>query len=206
MLRRASLSLLACVGLVGIAACKSENTPPAEAPQTTAGTVERQFTSGDTFGVLRAIHQGEVDQGVLAQQKASDPRVREYAERVVSDHKTRMQKDEQLMGGLGISARDNDVSRQIKSSADRQNAQLEQMTGLDFDRTYLDDQIGYFRMVLDTFDRESPAERSGPAGARDAPERARAGQRPSPRGAGPPKRALDARLHALGSSSACSVI
>jgi len=154
MLRRASLSLLACVGLVGIVACKSENTPPAEAPQTTAGTADRQFTSGDTFGVLRAIHRGEVDQGMLAQRKATDPRVRDYAERVVNDHKTRMQKDEQLMSGLGISARDNDISQQIKGSADRQNAQLEQMTGLDFDRTYLDDQIGYFRMVLDTFDRD----------------------------------------------------
>ena len=154
MVRRASLSLLACVGLLGVAACKSENTPPAEAPQTTAGTAERQFTSGDTFGVLRAIHQGEVDQGMLAQQKASDPRVRAYAEKVVNDHKARMQKDEQLMSGLGVSARDNDVSRQIKSSADRQNAKLDQMSGLDFDRTYLDDQIGYYRMVLDTFDRD----------------------------------------------------
>jgi putative membrane protein len=154
MLRRASLSLLACVGLLGTVACKDESTPPAQAPQTTAGTTERLFTSGDTFGVLGAIHEGEVEQGELAQKKASDPRVRAYAEKVVSDHKARMLKDQQLMSGLGISAKENDISKQIKSSADRQNAHLESLSGIDFDRTYLDNQIGYYRMVLDTFDRD----------------------------------------------------
>jgi putative membrane protein len=154
MFRRVSLSLLACAGLLGTPACKSENAPPPEAPQTTAGAPEHQFTAGDTLGVLRAIHSGEIDHGMLAQKKASDPRVRDYAEKLVNDHKGRMQKDEQLSNAVGVAPRDSEISSQIKSSSDRETSNLQSMSGVDFDRTYLDGQISYFRMVLDTLDRD----------------------------------------------------
>lgn len=158
MSRRVSLSLVACACLLGAPACKSSQSsqPPAEPQmtQTTAGTPDRQFTTADTFGVLHSIHAGEVERGTLAQKKATDPRVRAYAEKVVNDHRSRMQKDDQLMSGLGISARETDMSQQIRSASDRETSNLASLSGSDFDRTYLDGQIGYYRMVLDTMDTE----------------------------------------------------
>ena len=153
--QRASLSLLASIVLLGSAACQSETKPPKEPTQTTAGTTaQTQFTASDTFGVLRALHTAEVEHGKLAQQKTKDPRVKAFAERVVADHKARMQKDEQLMSGLGIKPRGNVVSDQIKAAADQQTARLESMSGTDFDRAYLEEQINYYRAALDTFDKD----------------------------------------------------
>ncbi len=100
MMRRVSLSLLACVGLIAVAACSKPEAPPPEAPQTTAGMTGGQGSAGDTFGILRSIHEGEVELSTLAQQKATDPRVRAYADNVAKDHKARMAKDNQLMSGL----------------------------------------------------------------------------------------------------------
>jgi putative membrane protein len=65
-----------------------------------------------------------------------------------------MQKDAQLMSGLGISARDNEISQQIQSASDRETSTLNSLSGIDFDRTYLDGQISYYRMVVDTMDRD----------------------------------------------------
>lgn len=155
MTRNAILSLLASGFLMTSAACKSETTPPVEAPQTTgAATTAGMGGVGDTFGTLRAIHSAEVEHGTMAMNKATDPRVKAFAERVVDDHKARMRKDDSILSAMGISARDNPVSQQIKAASDQQTARLDALTGKDFDRAYIEEQVNYYRAALDTFDRD----------------------------------------------------
>ena len=156
MLTRASISLFASVVLVSATACKSSDSgaPPQSATVETTAAGTSGATGGDGFGILRAIHMVEVDHGNLAQKKASDPRVKAFAEKVVADHKQRMAKDDQLMSGLGIQARDTQASAQIKSAAAQQTDRLDSLSGAAFDDAYLDEQITYYRMVIDTFDRD----------------------------------------------------
>jgi len=163
MTRSAILPLLASGLLLVAAACKSEDTPPPAAPETTAGTpattIETStspttYTVGDTFGALRAIHTAEIEHGNLAMQKATNKEVRDFAEKVIDDHRARMQKEARTMSALGVSPRDNSVSMQIKSAAAEQTTKLSALSGPDFDREYVDQQINYYRMVLDTFDRD----------------------------------------------------
>jgi putative membrane protein len=155
--KAAVLSLFAPVLLVGASACKNEETPPPEAPQAATGTTTTTSSTsavGDTFGALRAIHTAEVDLGSMAQKKATDPRVRAFATKVVNDHTTRMKKDDKIMAGLGISPTDNPVSQQISASADQEKARLDALSGADFDRAYIDEQIKYYRSAIDTFDKD----------------------------------------------------
>jgi putative membrane protein len=155
MMKGTAVALLAPVILLGSAACsKPEPSPPPAAPQVTAGAVAQHTTAGDTFGVLHAIHSAEIEQGEVAIKNANDPRVKAFAESVVNDHKARMQKDQQIMSGLGIEPRESYSSQQMKAEGERQTSQLSSLSGTAFDRAYLDDQIGYFRQVLDTFDQD----------------------------------------------------
>ena len=169
MNRIASLSLsLAAVSVLVLAsaACESESKPPPAAPAapvaettettTTAGTppATTAFTVGDTFGALRAIHAAEIDHGMLAQKKATDPKVKAFAEKVVNDHNARMQKDNKLMSALGIAPRDTAVSEQITSASQQQSDRLNALSGADFDRAYIEEQIEYYRKALDAFDRD----------------------------------------------------
>jgi putative membrane protein len=160
MLERASLSLLVSV-LLGSAACESEPARPPESPQTTAATTST-FTVRDIFGALRAIHAAEVEHGMLAQKKATDPRVKAFATNVVADHELRMDKDDQLMRELRIKAKDNRVSTWIKSVSDRRMARLDSLSGSEFDHAYLEEQINYHRAVLDTFDKDLTPNARGP--------------------------------------------
>jgi len=135
---------------------KGPETAPAEASTTqttTATTTTTEFTVGDTFGALRALHMAEVEHGTTAMAKASDPKVKAFAAKVVNDHKARMKKDDRLMSGLGISPRQSAISDQIKSVSDAQSSKLDALSGAEFDRAYLDDQISYYRTALDTFDK-----------------------------------------------------
>ena len=163
---RSTIRLLSVVasGAIALAAvgCMKGPETPAEtnttqttsASTTTATTTTTDFTVGDTFGALRALHMAEVRHGTTAMTKASDPKVRVYAGKVVDDHKARMKKDDKLMQSLGISPRDNAVSEHIKSVADAQGSRLDALYGPEFDRAYLDDQISYYRTALDTFDKD----------------------------------------------------
>jgi putative membrane protein len=159
---RSTIRLLSVVasGAFALAAagCMKGPETPAEtnSTQTTSAstTTTTDFTIGDTFGALRALHMAEVGHGTTAMARASDPKVKAYAEKVVNDHKARMKKDDKLMQSLGISPRENAVSEHIKSVADAQGSRLDALSGPEFDRAYLDDQISYYRTALDTFDKE----------------------------------------------------
>lgn len=153
--RNTLLTLLASGVLLATGACKSETTPPVEVPETTAGApAAAKFTVSDTFGALGAIHNAEIAHGKMAMQKATSPEVKAFAKKVVADHEARLRKDDELMGALGISPKQSSVSSQIKSAADDQSMRLDSMSGADFDRAYIDEQIKYYRMALDVFDKE----------------------------------------------------
>ncbi len=153
MSRRASLSLFASVVLIGVVACESETAPPPGSPQTTAAT-ESTFTVGDIFGALRAIHAAELEHGALAKKKATDPRVKAFAANVVDDHEQRASIDEDLVRSLRVRPKESRVSTWIRATSNRRAGRLDALSGSEFDRAYLDEQISYYRTVLDTFDKE----------------------------------------------------
>jgi putative membrane protein len=124
-----------------------------DTPATTTTTTSTSFTVGDTFGAMRALHAAEIEQGTLAMNKATDKGVKEFAEKVVNDHKARMQKDNKIMSSLGIAPTDNSVSQQINAASAQQAERLNSLSGADFDRAYIEQQINYYRNALDIFDR-----------------------------------------------------
>src|SRR4051812_13319272 len=145
----------ASILVLSSAGCESESKPPPEAPETTgaAAPATTASTAGDTFGTLRAIHKAEIDHGTLALQKAQDPRVKAVAQKVVADHKARMAKDDKITGAIGITPRDNSVSKEIANAADAETDRLYGVSGDEFDRAYIDGQVSYYRTALDVFDR-----------------------------------------------------
>ena len=150
MSKRVSLSLFASVVLLGAVACESETAPP---PQTTAATMST-FTVGDIFGALRAIHAAEIEHGALAQKKAVDPRVKAFATNVLDDHERRTGRDDELIRTLRIKPKESRVSTWIRAASNRRTARLDSLSGDDFDRAYLEEQIRYYRSVLETFDND----------------------------------------------------
>ena len=153
MRRLASLSLFASVVLLGTVACEPETSPPPGTPQTTAATTST-FTVGDIFGALRAIHAAELEHGALAQRKAVDPRVKTFATNVVDDHEARLVRDDELVRALRIKPKESRVSAWIRATSQRRTSRLDSLSGGNFDRAYLEEEISYYGSLLDTFDKD----------------------------------------------------
>jgi putative membrane protein len=157
---KSMLPAIASLALIGGFACSSSQKPAAQSPETTSATVSgasaqqqgEAMTTSDVFAVLRNLHNAEIDQGKLAEKKATDPRVKAFASEAIKYHQERLAKDQQLMTALNVQPRDNKVSDEIKSSAEKQISSLSSLSGASFDRTYIDDQVNYYRAALDTFD------------------------------------------------------
>jgi putative membrane protein len=101
-------------------------------------------TDAENVAIARAANQGEVETSQPAVQRAQNPAVRQFAERMVADHTAANQR----LQALGIAPRENEQSRQVTQTA-RQTAQALQLFPADgYDRAYMDAQIALHQYTL----------------------------------------------------------
>jgi putative membrane protein len=141
------------------------NPPEAGGPAPAAGSSPSATgASGETLdvsnlndtqlaAVIQAIHQGEIQQGQLAETKASSPEVKRFAHNMVSMHRDMQNHHTALLGRLEIRPSDNAVSNQLKSDAQNQMSTLQALRGRDFDRDYIDAQVSGHNKALELIDR-----------------------------------------------------
>jgi putative membrane protein len=106
--------------------------------------------------VLKAIHQGEIQEAQIAESKARSPDVKAFAQRMMRDHQQAMNKDMQLFSRLQITPSQNPISQQLQSDAQTHLANLQGLSGADFDRSYIDEQVRDHNSVLELLDRAIP--------------------------------------------------
>jgi putative membrane protein len=118
---------------------------------------ERAFNDSEIVAITAAANSAEIEQGQLAQKKARDPRVRDFAAMMVDHHGDARREQERL------SVEPNQSTNSERMQADAKDAlrELQQKSGKDFDRAYLELQIEEHRKVLDSLKQElRPAAKS----------------------------------------------
>lgn len=140
-----SVSLfVACLGFGAAVAQSPDSSMPAK---TSAG-----FTAADSTFVKKAASGGlaEVELGQLAVQKASSPEVKQFGQRMVDDH---TKANNELKE---VAAQDHIVLPQSMSAKDKATkASLEQLSGDQFDRAYMEDMVKDHKKDVAEFERES---------------------------------------------------
>ncbi len=142
-----TLSLGAAVGLPAAVAQTAGSSDSAIAAKTSAG-----LTAADTTFMEKAAIGGmaEAELGQLAVQKASNPDVRQFGQRMVDDHGKANGQLKQVVAEehtrlpQALSAKD----KAIKDA-------LEKLSGDDFDRAYMKDMVQDHRQDVAEFERES---------------------------------------------------
>lgn len=150
-------SKLMAVAIAGaLAACGGERggesgaeaTVQAAAPVETASAAAG-VTDPEIAAIVVAANEVDVQAGELAREKASDPRVREFAERMVTDHTGVNQAASELVTRLGVTPEPSPTSRQLREGGEQARATLQALSGPEFDRAYIDHEVEYHRTVLD---------------------------------------------------------
>jgi len=131
------------------------NVAPAAAPvdtTTSAGAVtnENGWTDGQIVAFMDAANNGEIEEGKLAERKATNPAVKAFARQLVADHQA-MLKDARALAskqGLTTDANRDDVRDLLNDTQDELKDLSDKPAGKDWDEEYIDKQIDGHKDVL----------------------------------------------------------
>jgi putative membrane protein len=122
------------------------------------GKMSNDKMSGDKMddaqivGIVLAADQIDIDYGKIALQKSKDVKVREFAQRMVTDHSAVQKSVIELAGKLGVKAEDSQTSTGLKSGAADITKKLKTLKGKEFDKFYIDNEVSYHKTVTDAVD------------------------------------------------------
>lgn len=103
--------------------------------------------------IVLAANTADIKNGELAKDRATNPDVRTFAERMVTDHTASNQQAKDLASRLNLSPEENATSRQIAQGGDQTHDQLSKLQGAAFDRAYIDHEVEFHTTVIDALDK-----------------------------------------------------
>jgi putative membrane protein len=110
------------------------------------------LNDAEIAAIVVAANSIDVRYGEIARERATDERVRQFAEMMITDHTAVNESAGALVARLGVTPQENDVSRSLESSAGETRASLTAKTGAEFDRAYIANEVTYHQAVLDALD------------------------------------------------------
>ena len=90
----------------------------------------------------------DVDAGKLAAEKSSNKEVKAFAETMVRDHTAVNVKATALAKKLGVTPEASATSKSLKADGDKMLAKLKAMSGAEFDKAYVDNEVAYHEAVI----------------------------------------------------------
>jgi putative membrane protein len=100
-------------------------------------------------GIVLAADQIDIDYGTIALAKSTDKTVREFAQRMVTDHSAVQQSVIVLAEKLEVKAEDSPTSEGLKKGAAEITVKLKSLNGKEFDKFYIDNEVSYHKAVTD---------------------------------------------------------
>lgn len=136
------------VGLLalGVTGCSFPNKPVT----TAAAEVSEPLSSAEILQVLHAINVGEINQAQLALQRSTDPEVQRTAQTIIEDHTASNQRIANIAQMLSVSLEDSTLSEGIQFQAEQIRETLADLSGTEFNQTYLEKQVELHNVALDT--------------------------------------------------------
>lgn len=95
----------------------------------------------------------DVETAHLVESRTTTPRVREFARTMITDHTAVNEQAAALAQRLGVTPEENAVSRSLQADAESARAELEGLSGEEFDRAYIEREVAYHQAVLDALDQ-----------------------------------------------------
>ena len=89
----------------------------------------------------------DIEAAAQAKQKSKNKDVLGFAADMERDHKAVNEKALALVKKLGVTPEDNDTSKALSKQASDKRAQLAKLSGKDFEKAYIDNEVAYHKAV-----------------------------------------------------------
>ncbi len=114
------------------------------------------YAAGPSDAQIAAIvvtaNQVDINAGELAKSKTRNEEVKAFAERMITDHTGVNKSAVDLVTKLKVKPEENDTSRSLATGGADTIKRLKGLTGKDFDKAYVDNEVAYHQTVLDALD------------------------------------------------------
>ena len=117
-----------------------------------AGTYAQAIDDAQIAAIVVTANQVDVDAGKLARERAGNAEVKAFARQMVHDHEGVNTQAVALARKLGLTPKENETSRAIRTGGDKNLATLKTLSGAAFDKAYVDHEVVYHAQVLDAID------------------------------------------------------
>src|SRR4051794_40343431 len=95
----------------------------------------------------------DIDAGKMAAEKSTNKAVKEFAETMVRDHTAVNAKATALAKKLNVTPEESATSKSLKSGGEAQMAKMKGLSGAEFDKAYVDNEVSYHETVIGALDK-----------------------------------------------------
>lgn len=116
------------------------------------GNEPPELNDANIAAIVVVANQADIDNGELALEKAVNERVRAFANQMIESHTAINESAGELVTELGVTPEANEVSRSIHDGQEAARERLDDLSGAEFDRAYIENEIAYHEAVIDAVD------------------------------------------------------
>lgn len=113
-----------------------------------------ELNDAQIAAIVVAANQIDIDVGKLAESKSPNPEVKAFAHRLIGEHTDVNKQATDLATKLKITPEESTISRALKSDAKRNTERLKKLSGKDFDKLYVADEVAFHQQVLNAMDNK----------------------------------------------------
>ena len=110
-------------------------------------------TDPQIAAIVVTANQVDIDAGKLAKSKAHSPQVKDFAQRMITDHSGVNKSATELVQKLHVTPEPNPTSESLQKGGDENVAKLKTLNGAAFDKAYIDHEVAYHQAVLNALDK-----------------------------------------------------
>jgi putative membrane protein len=110
-------------------------------------------TDPQIAAIVVAANQVDIDAGNLAKSTSTTPAVKEFAQRMITDHSGVNKSAVELVTKLKVTPESNPTSQSLTKGGEDNIAALKKLKGAAFDKAYVDHEVVYHEAVLSAVDK-----------------------------------------------------
>ncbi len=107
------------------------------------------LSDAEIAAIAVAANKIDINYGKLAKEKSNNKEVIGFANTMIRDHSGVIDQAVALVTKLGVTPKDNEVSKQLNSDAADMLKTLKSKKGKAFDKAYIDNEVAYHKAVID---------------------------------------------------------
>lgn len=154
------------------AAPAAPSTPAADASSTTgsgsstsgsgSASSEAKLTDPQIASIAVTANQIDIDYAKIAEAKATNPEVKQFADTMAKDHQAVIDQATALATKLGVTPEDNPTTQSLLDGAEKIKAEFSSLSGAAFDKAYIDNEVAYHKAAISVVETKLVADATSP--------------------------------------------